>query len=45
LETFQANNNAPLTLDFQLVEYLHMKSGIIDVVVRPQIERKKFTKT
>ena len=32
LETFQAKNNAPITLDFQLVDYLHMKSGKIDVV-------------
>ena len=39
LETFQAKNNAPITLDFQLVDYLHMKSGKIDVVGRPQIKR------
>jgi len=32
LETFQAKNNAPITLDFQLVDYLHMKSGKSDVV-------------
>jgi len=45
LETFQAKNNAPTTLGFQLVDYLHMKSGKIDAVGRPQIERKKPTKT
>jgi len=45
LEIFQAKNNAPITLDFQRVDYLHMKSGKIDVVGRPQIERKKLTKT
>jgi len=45
LETFQAKNNTPITLDFQLADYLHMKSGKIDVVGRPQIERKKLTKT
>jgi len=39
LETFQAKNNAPITLDFQLVDYLHMKSGKIDVVGTTQIER------
>jgi len=39
LETFQAKNNAPITLDFQFVDYLHMKSGKIDVVGRPQIKR------
>ena len=39
LETFQARNNAPITSDFQLVDYLHMKSGKIDVVGRPQIKR------
>jgi len=39
LETFQAKNNAPITLDFPLVDYLHMKSGEIDVVGRPKIER------
>jgi len=44
LETFQAKNNAPITLDFQLVNYLHMKSGTIDVVGRPQIERKMLMK-
>jgi len=44
LETFQAKNNAPITSDFQLVDYLHMKSGKIDVVGRPQIERKNLTK-
>jgi len=27
LEIFQAKNNAPITLDFDLVDYLHMKSG------------------
>ena len=40
LETFQAKNNAAITLDFQLVDYLHMKSGKIDVVGRPLIERR-----
>ena len=45
LETFQAKNNASITLGFQVVDYLHMKSGKIDVVGRPQIERKKLTKT
>jgi len=35
LDIFQAKNNAPFTLDFQLVDYLHMKSGKIDVVGRP----------
>ena len=39
LESFKAKNNAPITLDFQLVDCLHMKSGKIDVVGRPQIER------
>jgi len=39
LETFQAKNNAPITLDFQLVDYLHIESDKFDVVVRPQIER------
>jgi len=39
LETFQAKNNAPITLDFQLVVYLHMKSDKIDVVGRPQMKR------
>jgi len=39
LENFQAKSNAPITLDFQLVDYMHMKSGKIDVVGRPQIER------
>jgi len=39
LDTFQAKSNAPITLDFQLVDYVHMKSGKIDVVGRPQIER------
>ena len=38
-KTFQAKNNAPIALDFQLVDYLHMKPGKIDVVGRPQIER------
>jgi len=45
LETFQAKNNAPITLDFELVDYLHMKSGKINVVGRPQTERKQLTKT
>jgi len=45
LETFQAKKNAPITLDFQLADYLHMESGKIDVVGRPQIERQKLTKT
>jgi len=45
LETFQAKNNAPIASDVQLVDYLHMKSGKIDVVGRPQIERKTLTKT
>jgi len=45
LETFQAKNNASFTLDCQLVDYLHMKSGKIDVVGRLQIEWKKLTKT
>jgi len=39
LETFQAKNSAPITLDFQLVDFLHVKSGKIEVVGRPQIER------
>jgi len=39
LETFQAKNNAPITLDYQLVDYFHMKYGKIDVVGRPQIKR------
>jgi len=39
LETFQAKNNAPITLDVQLVDYLHMKSGKIDVVGRQEIKR------
>ena len=39
LESFQAKNNAPITLDFQLVDSLLMKSGKIDVVGRPQIKR------
>ena len=39
LETFHAKNNAPITLDFQLVDYILMKSGKIDVVGRPQIKR------
>jgi len=39
LETFQAKNNAPITSDFQLVDYLHMKSGKTDVVGRSQIKR------
>jgi len=41
LETFQAKKNAPITLDFQLVDYLHMKSGKIDVVGRPQIKSSR----
>jgi len=44
LETFQAKSNAPIALVFQLVDYLHMQSGKIDVVGRPQIERKKLMK-
>jgi len=40
LETFQAKNNAPIALGFQLVDYLHMKSGKTDAVGRQQIERK-----
>ena len=39
LETFQAKNTAPIALDFQLVDFLPVKSGKIDVVGRPQIER------
>jgi len=45
LETFQAKNNVPITSGFQLVDYLHMKSGKIDVVGRPQIERQNLMKT
>jgi len=44
LETFQEKNNAPITLGFQLADYLHMKSCKIDVVVTPQIERKSSRK-
>ena len=39
LETFQTKNNAQITSDVQLVDYLHMKSGKSDVVGRPQIKR------
>jgi len=35
----------PITFDFQLVDYLRMKFGKIDVVGRPQIERKNIMKT
>jgi len=45
LETFQAKNNAPITLGFQLLDDLHVESGKIDAVGRPQIERKNLTKT
>jgi len=44
LETFQAKNNAPIALGFQLVDDLHMKSGKTDAVGRQQIKRKKLTK-
>jgi len=37
LETFQTKNNAQITLDFQLVDYLYTRSGKIDVIGRPQI--------
>ena len=45
LKTFQAKNNVPNTLGFQLVDYLLMKSGKIHAVGRPQIKRKKLMKT
>jgi len=34
-----SKNNTPILLDFQLVDFLHLKSGKIDVVSRQQIER------
>jgi len=45
LKTFQAKNNALIILGFQLVDCLHMKFGKSEAVIRPQIKRKKFTKT
>jgi len=44
LETFQAKNNASITLGFQVVDYLHMKSGKIDVVGSHKSKEKSSRK-
>jgi len=41
----QAKNNAPIILDFQIFDSLHMKFDKIEAVGKPQVERKKLKKT